>query len=410
MSFLESIRTTTSRRPIITAVTGVAVLATAFAALYFFALRKPYGVLFTDLRTMDAATIVADLDKRKIPYRLENGGATILVPQDVVDATRLEVMGADLPLKGAVGFELFNKSDMGLTEFAQKINYQRALQGELARTIMSMDGVDAARVHLTIPEQTIFREDRRPPKASVTITPRKGAVLSALTVKGVQRLVAAAVPELDTADVVILDEHGQVVSNDATRELASAGGRLGVETVRQHYTALIRQRLEALYPRQDLDVAVFADPSALPLVQTEGDFAWPNGPRRFGLRVSIAVDPPLTAEAQIQARDLVAEAIGFNPALGDLITFPAAPEPLRPTAGAPTIALQPSPVGKGARGEPSFVWTALVIALLATPLIVLVAIVARRRPGPRGLTDAQRAEYARRLGALLSEEGARGSR
>src|SRR3954454_16858263 len=129
---------------------GAVLLCALLAAFWLLFLRTDYGVLFSRLREPDAATIVAELDKRKIPYRLEQGGTTILVPADRVDNTRLAVMGEDLPLKGQVGFELFNKSDMGLTDFAQKINYQRALQGELARTIMTVESVDSARVHLSI--------------------------------------------------------------------------------------------------------------------------------------------------------------------------------------------------------------------------------------------------------------------
>ena len=139
MSFVDQFRSSSPSRQALVVAIIVAVLTLALAAAYFFVLRKPYGVLFSGLRQADAATIVADLDKKKTPYRLADGGSTILIPRDVVDSTRLAIAGEDLPLKGTVGFELFNKSDMGLTEFAQRINYQRALQGELARTIMTLD-------------------------------------------------------------------------------------------------------------------------------------------------------------------------------------------------------------------------------------------------------------------------------
>lgn len=221
MSLVESFRASPQRRQVTIIAVGTAALCALLFAVYFLVLRKPYDVLFTDLRPMDAATIVAELDKKKIPYRLQDGGGTILVPENLVDATRLNVMSSDLPLKGMVGFELFNKSDMGLTEFAQKINYQRALQGELARTIMTMDAVDTARVHLSLTEPTIFRDDRVPPKASVTILTRPGKVLTAGAVRGVQRLVAAAVPELELANVVVLDKRGEVLSGEYMPELAS---------------------------------------------------------------------------------------------------------------------------------------------------------------------------------------------
>src|SRR5579872_7380692 len=188
MSFFEDLKS--SPRNQILSILAVFVLICGIgAATYFLFLRSPYSTLFTNLRTSDAATIVADLDKNKVPYRLQDSGSTILVPSNIVDATRLNIMSEDLPIKGTVGFELFNKSDMGLTEFAQKINYQRALQGELARTIMAMDSVDEARVHLALAEPTVFRDDQKPPKAAVTIISRPGRRLTDSTIRGIQRLV-----------------------------------------------------------------------------------------------------------------------------------------------------------------------------------------------------------------------------
>lgn len=211
------------RQVALTAALFGSILLTLIASWYFL-LRTEYRPLFTALRAADASVIVADLERRKIPYRLEDDGTTVLVPDDRVDATRLSVMSEDLPLHGTVGFELFNKSDLGLTDFAQRINYQRALQGELARTILALDGVESTRVHIAIGEDRLFREDRVPPKASVTIRMRNGAALPARTAQGIQRLVAAAVPKLDPANVVILDEAGRtVVAGDTVAiELAPA--------------------------------------------------------------------------------------------------------------------------------------------------------------------------------------------
>lgn len=190
---------------------AVTVICLLLLSVWYFVLRVPYSVLFRELRPSDAASIVSDLDRKKIPYRLADGGATVLVPADIADRTRLSVTTEDVPLKGTTGFELFDKSDMGLTDFAQKINYQRALQGELERTIQTLDGVDSVRVHLSLGEDRIFRDDQVPPKASVTVRMQKGSTLSIGTAQGIQHLVAAAVPNLDAANVVILDERGRIV-------------------------------------------------------------------------------------------------------------------------------------------------------------------------------------------------------
>src|SRR6185312_5741458 len=122
MNFFDRIRAMSSQRQILLAVGCLVIAGFVLGAAYFVFLRQPDAILFANLRPMDAATIVADLDKKKVPYRLADGGTTILVAQNQADATRLSVLSEDLPLKGTVGFELFNKSDIGLTEFAQKIN------------------------------------------------------------------------------------------------------------------------------------------------------------------------------------------------------------------------------------------------------------------------------------------------
>ena len=136
---------------------GLLAIAVALAAAGYFLLRPDYRVLFSNLAPQDAAAMVAELEALKVPYTLGEGETAIYVPADQVHATRLKLMGKEIPLRGAVGFEIFNNNDFGMTEFAQKVNYQRALQGEITRTVMSIDGVQSARVHIAMPEQGLFR-------------------------------------------------------------------------------------------------------------------------------------------------------------------------------------------------------------------------------------------------------------
>ncbi|MEI9851949.1 MAG: flagellar basal-body MS-ring/collar protein FliF [Sphingomonas sp.] len=192
-----------------------AAVTAVLAAGYFLFLRADYVVLAQNLRPADASLVVAELDKRGAAYRLRDGGGTILVPEDQADATRVAIAGSDAAAHGQIGFELFNKSDMGLTNFAQKINYQRALQGELMRTIAMMDGVESARVHLALPERALFRGDRSPPRAAVTVAMKPGQTADPSRVAGIQRLVAAAVPDLPETGVVVLDASGRVISPSA---------------------------------------------------------------------------------------------------------------------------------------------------------------------------------------------------
>lgn len=199
-------------------VAGAAGVLLLTAALGYWALRQDYQVLFVDLAPQDAAAMVAELDKMKVPYRIGEDGSAILVPGDLVYKTRMKMMGRELPLRGAVGFELFNTTDFGMTEFAQKVNYQRALQGELTRTIMAIEEVHFARVHLAIPEQGLFRRSAVKPKASVTVGLKPGRKMRPEQVVGIQRLVAAAVPDVRPQDVTVLDQRGVTLSPYAAAE------------------------------------------------------------------------------------------------------------------------------------------------------------------------------------------------
>lgn len=196
-------------------------LAGAMISLSLWIFRADYQVLFSDLAPADAAAMTAELDKMKIPYRLDGGGNTILVLGDDVYKTRLKLVGRDLPLHGTIGFELFNNADIGMTEFAQKVNYQRALQGELTRTILSYEEIQAARVHLALPEQTLFKKSNAQAKASVSLTLKPGKVLQPHEVQGIQRLVAASVPDILEQDVTIIDQHGVALTGAASHDSES---------------------------------------------------------------------------------------------------------------------------------------------------------------------------------------------
>lgn len=179
---------------------------TAWCAVWL--LRTDYQVLFSDLKPQDSAAMVAELDRLKIPYKIGEGGNAILVDKEIVHTTRLKLMGKEIPLNGAVGFELFNSSDFGMTEFAQKINFQRALQGEITRTISALDEVKDVRVHLALPEEALFKRSNNKPKAAITIALKPGKKLRQEQIVGIQRLVAAAVPGIQIQDVTIVDRQG----------------------------------------------------------------------------------------------------------------------------------------------------------------------------------------------------------
>lgn len=187
---------------------GLLCILGLFIALSLWVFNTNYQILFADLDPQDASAIVAELDRAKKPYKLDNGGKTILVDESIVYKTRLELMSKNVNLKGTVGFEIFNESDFGMTDFAQKINYQRALQGEIARTIMGLEEVHSARVHIVTPQPGFLKREEDKAKASVTIAMKPGYKLATEQVTGIQKLVAAAIPDIEPSLVTVIDNRG----------------------------------------------------------------------------------------------------------------------------------------------------------------------------------------------------------
>ncbi len=174
---------------------------------------KPMEVLYTDLTPKDAAAIIEKLDEERITYQLENEGTTILVPSESKYNTRLKLAAENLP-QGHAGLELFRETSFGETQMDKKVKYQEALQGELARTIQSLDKVRAANVILAMPEDTLFSDNEQPAKASVVIRTQDSQVLTSREVQGILNLVANSVEGLTTENVVIVDQYGNMVSDN----------------------------------------------------------------------------------------------------------------------------------------------------------------------------------------------------
>ena len=166
-----------------------------------------YGYLYTDLNPDDAGSIVEKLKERKIPYEVSGGGTSIMVPQEQVHELRLSLASEGLPRGGGVGFEVFDKTDLGATEFEQQVKLRRALEGELARSISTLEGVKGARVHLVLPERKLFARKSEAASASVVIRLANGASFGKREVAGIVHLVSAAVPGLthDRISVVSTD-------------------------------------------------------------------------------------------------------------------------------------------------------------------------------------------------------------
>ena len=394
-----------------------AIFLTVTAALavgYLLFLRPGYTPLFTDLRAQDASAIVAELDKRGIKHRLEDSGATIAVPADIADDTRVALAGSDLSERGVVGFELFNKSDMGLTNFAQKINYQRALQGELARTIMTIDGVDSARVHLAMPERTLFSDRREDPKAAVSVVTKPGATLDPAQVAGIQQLVAAAVPDLPTSKVVVLDEAGRIVSADNLAETDRPADIEEQNAIEHYYRARARAAIEAAVPGMGFSLRLIVSPttstiSAMPVAEAPADVAaetgaaTPGDGRNVALRIVFVSPSALNADDQAMVRRAIEQAVGFDAPRGDTLSFEVGPldGAQAPPTPAATARSQSWPVAthQAANGRGAGFWPWIAGALL---LIVLAVWRLGARNGATRLSAADHEAFAERLSRRIA--------
>lgn len=174
--------------------------------LVSYAGRPQYRVLYSGLEDRDASQVASKLDELKVDYRIE--GSSILVPAGEVDRLRVQLAGENIPSGGKVGFEVFDKSSFGASDFTQKVNYQRALEGELARTISSIEQVESAVVHIAMPEESIFASQEDSATASVLLSLRGGSSLDRKQVEGIRNLVARAVEGLDPENVSIVDGMG----------------------------------------------------------------------------------------------------------------------------------------------------------------------------------------------------------
>jgi flagellar M-ring protein FliF len=196
----------------------------AFAAFVWWASQPVFDSVFANLEEADAGAIVEYLQKERIPYRLEHGGRAVLVPHERVYDVRLALARAGLPQGSGVGFEIFDEQKLGMTDFVQRLNYTRALQGELGRTIAQISGVTAARVHLALPERSVFVSEDRRPSASVVLTLAPGRTMGSGHVGGIVHLVASSVEGLSPDDVTIVDSAGRVLAGDKAGLEASGIG------------------------------------------------------------------------------------------------------------------------------------------------------------------------------------------
>jgi flagellar M-ring protein FliF len=247
--------------------------------------KDDYRILFSSINERDGAAIVAALQQMNVPYKFTEGGAAILVPESAVYETRLRLAGQGLPKAGNVGFELLENQKMGTSQFVEQVNYQRGLEGELARSISSLAQVKSARVMLAIPKQTAFMREQEKPTASVIVTMHPGRFLDPQQVAAITNLVGSSVPNLGPANVTIVDSEGSLLAPNAQR-LA------GLDSTQLKYVAelegalskRVQSILEPVTGKENVRAQVTVDMDFGELERTEETFGRNSPPNQSSIR------------------------------------------------------------------------------------------------------------------------------
>ncbi|KAA5930346.1 flagellar basal body M-ring protein FliF [Pantoea sp. Bo_2] len=228
------------RIPLIVAAAAVVAIV---IAMVLWAKQPSYSVLYNNLTDEDGGAIVTQLTQMNIPYRFAENGGALMVPEANVHELRLRLAQQGLPKGGSVGFELLDKEKFGISQFSEQVNYQRALEGELARTIESLGPVKSARVHLAMPKPTLFVREQKAPSASVTLTLQPGRALDEGQIQAIAHMVSSSVAGLPPGNVTVVDQTGRLLtrSDNAGRDLNDAQLKYSSEV-----EARYQQRIEAI--------------------------------------------------------------------------------------------------------------------------------------------------------------------
>ena len=225
-----------------------------------------YKILFTGIPDRDGGAVVAALAQLNVPYKVGENGGAIMVPANLVHETRLKLASQGLPKGGTQGFELMEAPKFGITQFQEQVNYQRAIEGELAKSIQSLGAVRNARVHIAIPKQTMFLKDQQKPSASVLVSLYPGKTLDRAQVAGITHLISSSLPDLPPRSVSVIDESGALLSQPS-----GAGSAGQLDAVQLSYVS----RLEESYIKRILDILVplYGADNVRAQVKADADFS-----------------------------------------------------------------------------------------------------------------------------------------
>jgi len=279
MAALERLRSSPKIILLISASAAISIII----ALIFWAKSPDYRVLYSNISDQDGGAIVAQLTQMNVPYRFQERGGAIMVPEDKVHEARLTLAQLGLPKGGAVGFELLDQEKFGISQFSEQVNYQRALEGELARTIETLGTVQNARVHLAMPKPSMFVREQKPPSAAVTVTLSNGRTLDSGQVNAITYLISSAVPGLNADNVTIVDQSGRLLTQSGGQAMQTTQLKYTSE-VEADYQQRIQTILATIVGRNNVKAQVTAQIDFTQHEQTAEQYQPNSSPDKMAIR------------------------------------------------------------------------------------------------------------------------------
>lgn len=280
MPFITQLRT----NPKLPIIIVSALLMAALAALYLWTRTPDYKVLYSNLSDRDGGSIITALQQMNMPYKLTDAGGAILVPADQVHEARMRLAQQGLPKGGSVGFELMDNEKFGISQFAEQVNYQRSLEGELERTINALSAVSDSRVHLAIPKPTVFVSEKQNPTASVMLNLWPGRVLDDGQIAAITHMVSSAVPDMPAKNVTIVDQSGNLLTAPQTGTGLDATQLKYVAQIQQDTQRRINAILAPLFGEGNVHAQVSADVDFSKMEQSSEEYTPNEAPKDSAIR------------------------------------------------------------------------------------------------------------------------------
>jgi len=324
-------------------IVGASFALAAIAAFWLWSRAPDYRVLYSNLSDRDGGAIIASLQQMNIPYKFADGGGAVLVAADQVHEARLRLASQGLPKGGSVGFELMDNQKFGVSQFAEQVNYQRALEGELARSIESISAVEAARVHLALPKPSLFVRDQQKPSASVVLTLHRGRSIDDGQVSAIAHLVSSSVPELNAKNVTIVDQSGNLLSTPAAGNRGLDASQLKyAQEIEQSYIRRIEAILQPIVGASNVRAQVAADIDFSTVEHTDEKYSPNQDPAKAAIRSQQSSDANQQGASPPGG---VPGALSNQPPVA-----PSAPISTAPTNQQAAAGAQPNPAAAGAAG------------------------------------------------------------